>query len=67
MKALYYSSNSAIIGKANSFLLELEVDENDMVRVAIGQKAIVTLDSYKGEVLKRSLIKFSNYGCRSHL
>jgi hypothetical protein len=26
--------------------------------VAIGQKAIVTLDSYKGEVLKRSLIKF---------
>jgi multidrug resistance efflux pump len=48
----------AIIGKANS-LLELEVDENDMVRVAIGQKAIVTLDSYKGEVLKRLLIKFS--------
>jgi hypothetical protein len=29
-----------------------------MVRVAIGQKAIVTLDSYKGEVLKRLLIKF---------
>ncbi len=30
----------AIIGKANSFLLELEVDENDMVRVNIGQQAI---------------------------
>jgi HlyD family secretion protein len=42
----------AVIGKANSFLLELEVDENDMVRVAIGQKAIVTLDSYKGEVFE---------------
>lgn len=40
----------AIIGKANSFILELEVDENDMVRVIIGQKAIVTMDSYKGEV-----------------
>jgi hypothetical protein len=37
----------AIIGKANSFLLELEVDENDRC-VAIGQKAIV-MDSYKGE------------------
>jgi hypothetical protein len=33
--------------KANSFL-ELEVDENDMVRVAIGQKAIVTLDKGGG-------------------
>lgn len=40
----------AIIGKANSFILELEVDENDMVRVIIGQKAVVTMDSYKGEV-----------------
>jgi HlyD family secretion protein len=39
----------AIIGKKNSFLLELDVDENDMVRVALGQKIIVTLDSYKGK------------------
>jgi multidrug efflux pump subunit AcrA (membrane-fusion protein) len=42
----------AIIGKANSFVLELEVDENDMVRVALGQKALVTMDSYKGEVFE---------------
>lgn len=42
----------AIIGKANSFLLELEVDENDMVRVEIGQKALVTMDSYKGKVFE---------------
>lgn len=40
----------AIIGKANSFLLELEVDENDMVRVTLGQKVLVTMDSYKGQV-----------------
>jgi biotin carboxyl carrier protein len=26
----------AIIGKANSFVLEFEVDENDMVRMALG-------------------------------
>jgi multidrug efflux pump subunit AcrA (membrane-fusion protein) len=42
----------AIVGKANSFILELEVDENDMVRVALGQKALVTMDSYKGEVFE---------------
>lgn len=42
----------AIIGKANSFLLELEVDENDMVRVALGQKALITMDSYKAQVFE---------------
>ncbi len=40
----------AIIGKKNSYLLELDVDENDMVRVKIGQTMLVTMDSYKGKV-----------------
>ena len=39
----------AIIGKKNAYLLELDVDENDMARVALGQKIVVTLDSYKGK------------------
>ncbi|MCL6462291.1 RND family efflux transporter, MFP subunit [Flavobacterium micromati] len=47
----------AIIGQANSFLLELEVDENDMVRVKIGQKVIVTMDSYKGKIFDASIDK----------
>ena len=47
----------AIIGKANSFLLELEVDENDMVRVNIGQQAFVTMDSYKGQVFEAVIDK----------
>ncbi len=47
----------AIIGKANAFVLELEVDENDMVRVALGQKVVVTMDSYKGEVYDAIIIK----------
>lgn len=47
----------AIIGKANSFLLELEVDENDMVRVKIGQRAFVTMDSYKGQVFEAIIDK----------
>jgi len=42
----------AIIGQSNSFLLELEVDENDMVLVNLGQKVLVTMDSYKGHVFE---------------
>ncbi len=42
----------AIIGKKNTYLLELEVDENDMVRVKIGQKLVVSMDSYKGKVFE---------------
>ena len=42
----------AIIGKKNAFLLELEVDENDMVRVEVGQKAIITMDSYQDQVFE---------------
>ena len=42
----------AIIGESNSFLLELEVDENDMVLVNLGQKVLVTMDSYKGQVFE---------------
>lgn len=47
----------AIIGQANSFLLELEVDENDMVRVQLGQKVLVTMDSYKGKVFEANVDK----------
>ena len=42
----------AIIGQIDSFVLELEVDENDMVRVSTGQKVLVTMDSYKGQVFE---------------
>jgi len=40
----------AIIGKKNAYLLALDVDENDMVKVKIGQNLFVTMDSYKGKV-----------------
>lgn len=40
----------AVIGKKNTYLLELDVDEYDMVKVILGQKVVVTLDSYKGKV-----------------
>ena len=47
----------AIVGEMNSFFLELEVDENDMVRVGIGQKVLVNLDSYKNQVFEATVDK----------
>lgn len=47
----------AVIGEKNAFLLELDVDENDMVRVKLGQKLLVTLDSYKGKVFEATVDK----------
>ncbi|MBP6335393.1 MAG: efflux RND transporter periplasmic adaptor subunit [Bacteroidia bacterium] len=42
----------AIIGDAKEFILELQVDEYDIVKVLPGQIIYVTLDSYKGEVFE---------------
>jgi HlyD family secretion protein len=47
----------AIIGNKNQFVLELDVDENDMVRVVLGQKIVVALDSYKGKVFDATVDK----------
>lgn len=47
----------AIIGKKNAYLLELDVDENDMVHVTLGQKMVVTLDSYKGKAFDATVDK----------
>ena len=47
----------AVIGQKNAFLIELNVDENDMVRVQIGQKIAITMDSYKGQVFQATVDK----------
>lgn len=47
----------AVIGKADTFLLELAVDENDIIKISVGQKALITMDSYKGEVLEATVDK----------
>ena len=47
----------AIIGEKNSYVLELNVDENDMVLVKIGQTMQVSLDSYKGQVFEATVDK----------
>lgn len=42
----------AVVGAANQFLLELQVDEYDVVKMAKGQLVFITLDSYKGQVFE---------------
>jgi HlyD family secretion protein len=40
----------AIIGDANGFMMELQVDEYDISKIMVGQKVFVGMDSYKGQV-----------------
>jgi HlyD family secretion protein len=47
----------AVIGQKNAFLLELEVDENDMARIKLNQPILVTLDSYKNQVFEAKVDK----------
>jgi len=45
----------AIIG-SNDFIIELSIDENDIVKIKIGQKVIIRMDSYKLRVFEANLI-----------
>ena len=42
----------ATIGLTNRFLLELEVDENDIARIKKGQLVLITMDSYANQVFE---------------
>ncbi len=47
----------AVIGAADDFIAELQIDENDIVRINPGQRVLLTLDSYKGEVFEATVSK----------
>jgi multidrug efflux pump subunit AcrA (membrane-fusion protein) len=47
----------AIIGDASGFMIELQVDEYDITRVIVGQKVLLSMDSYKGEVFEAVVTK----------
>jgi HlyD family secretion protein len=47
----------AVIGKQDKFLIEIQVDENDIARVRLGQEIFVTMDSYKDSVFKATVSK----------
>lgn len=42
----------AVIGDADQFIAELQVDESDITRIRAGQRTLLTMDSYKGQVLE---------------
>ena len=47
----------AVIGDASKFYVELQVDEYDISKIKIGQKVLLTMDSYKGEVFEATISK----------
>lgn len=47
----------AVIGDASDFEIQLLVDEYDITRIRIGQKVMISLDSYKGEVFEAQVSK----------
>jgi len=49
----------AIIGDANVFILELQVDEYDIVRIIKGQQVLIRLDSYKGQAFEAKVSKIN--------
>lgn len=49
----------AVVGAANSFEIELQVDEYDIVRLRNGQQVFISLDSYKGKVFEAVIEKIN--------
>ena len=47
----------AIIGDADAFIIELQVDEYDISKLRLGQKVFVSMDSYKGQVFEATVSK----------
>ena len=49
----------AVIGDARTFILEMQVDEYDILRIKNGLPVLVTLDSYKGQVFEARVSKIN--------
>lgn len=47
----------AVIGHANDYILELQVDEYDVTSIRPGQPVKVVMDSYKGEIFEAVVTK----------
>jgi HlyD family secretion protein len=47
----------AVVGDANEFIMELQVDEYDISKITPGLKVFVSMDSYKGQVFEAVVTK----------
>jgi HlyD family secretion protein len=45
----------AVLGRADAFILEMQIDENDIARVQEGQAVLFSMDSYTGQVFEGRL------------
>ncbi|MEO8147236.1 MAG: efflux RND transporter periplasmic adaptor subunit [Bacteroidia bacterium] len=45
----------AVIGDAQQFIVELNVDEHDIVKVKTGQQVLIRMDSYKEQVFEATI------------
>lgn len=49
----------AVLGSADSFILEMQVDEYDIAKVDLNMRVLVTMDSYKGQVFEAKVTKIN--------
>ncbi len=49
----------AVVGDATGFMLELQVDEYDIARIQSGQKILLSMDSYKGQLFEAVVKKIN--------
>jgi multidrug efflux pump subunit AcrA (membrane-fusion protein) len=49
----------AVIGDSRNFILEMQVDEFDILKIKKGLAVILTLDSYKGKVFEAIVTKIN--------
>lgn len=47
----------AIIGNESEYYVEMQVDEYDISKMALGQKVFITMDSYQGKVFEATVSK----------
>ena len=50
----------AVVGESNNFYLELNIDEYDITKIKLGQKVLITLDSYKGQIFEGTVTKIND-------
>jgi multidrug resistance efflux pump len=50
----------AVVGNTQNFILEMQVDENDIFQVQLGQKVAVTFDAYKNKVFEAQVTKIAS-------
>lgn len=49
----------AVVGDADEFVLELQVDEYDISRIKPGQQVLLNLDSYRGQVFEGRITRIN--------